>query len=187
LAVVNTTSTPVDMFTVDGSGNINTTGSYSQNGLVQWTSTTNNGNNVIYFGCGSCAQQVGIGTSTPEAGVMLDVYGVERANEIRVCFETCDFVFDENYKLMSLDSLSNYLKLNHHLPGIQSAKEMDAAGSVSIGKLNSQLLQKVEELTLYTINQDEKEKQQQEKIDKQDEKIKELEERLDALAKQVQK
>ena len=188
LAIVNTTSTPTDVFTVDKDGNLNTSGGYFINHqpltINPWLQT----NNVIYYGDGTTNYQVGIGTSTPDANVILDVYGIERATEIRVCpDQTCDFVFDQNYNLMSLDTLNAYLKNNHHLPGIASAKEMEAEGSISLGKMNMQLLQKVEELTLYTIQQKQEAKEQDEKIEKQDEKIKELEAKLDLILKQSQK
>jgi hypothetical protein len=62
-----------------------------------------------------------------------------------------NFVFDKEYKLMPLNELEQYLQLNHHLPGIPSAKEMDNNNGVELGKMNTRLLQKVEELTLYTI------------------------------------
>jgi len=98
------------------------------------------------------AGKVGIGT-TPSS-YMLDVKGVVRANEVKVCtFGSCDFVFDKNYNLMPLADLQNYLNLNHHLPGIASAQDMQSSDGVELGKINSQLLQKVEELTLYVLQQ----------------------------------
>jgi hypothetical protein len=192
LAIVNTTSTPTDVFTVDQNGNVNTSGGYFINHqpltINPWLQTTYGASNVVYYGDGTTNYQVGIGTSKPDPNVILDVYGIERATEIRVCpDQTCDFVFDKDYNLMSLDTLNAYLKSNHHLPGIASAKEMKSEGSISLGKMNMQLLQKVEELTLYTIQQKDKAKAQDEKIEKQDEKIKELEAKLDLLLKQSQK
>ncbi len=95
---------------------------------------------------------IGIGTTNPGTGYLLDVNGVMRANEVKVClFGTCDFVFDKNYKLMPIDSLDAYLEQNHHLPEVASAKQMQEEGNVSLGEIDSKLLQKVEELTLYMI------------------------------------
>lgn len=116
---------------------------------------------------------VGIGTALPT--YPLDVNGTIRANEVLVClFGTCDFVFEKDYNLMPIKDLEQYLQLNHHLPGIPSAKDMEENGNVSLGKMDSQLLQKVEELTLYII-------QQQKEIDKQNEQISQMNEKLNSL------
>jgi hypothetical protein len=61
-----------------------------------------------------------------------------------------DYVFNENYPLMPLDEVEKNIKKNHHLPGIPSAKEVAKHG-IKIGEMQSALLQKIEELTLYTI------------------------------------
>ena len=86
---------------------------------------------------------------------MMDIYssGEVRATEVKVCISGCDFVFDRDYDLMPIGKLEDYLKLNHHLPGIASAKEMEEGDGIELGKMNSKLLQKVEELTLYIIQQ----------------------------------
>lgn len=94
---------------------------------------------------------VGIGLTNPT--VMLDVAGTVRAYEVKVCLnQGCDFVFDKNYDLMSLHKLENYINLNKHLPAIAPAKEMESKG-ISVSELSAQLLRKVEELTLYVIEQ----------------------------------
>ena len=54
---------------------------------------------------------------------------------------------------MPLIELEKFINQNKHLPEIASAKEMETEGNVSIGKMDSQLLQKVEELTLYIVQQ----------------------------------
>lgn len=62
-----------------------------------------------------------------------------------------DFVFDEDYSLMPLSELEQRIKKDKHLPGIPTAKEVEADG-VSLGAMQSRLLQKIEELTLYVID-----------------------------------
>ncbi len=94
---------------------------------------------------------LGIGTPTPD--YRLDVAGTIRACEIIVEIQGCDFVFEKDYKLLSLYELEQFIKKNKHLPEIQPASEMEENG-VALSKLNSKLLQKVEELTLYTIQHD---------------------------------
>lgn len=93
----------------------------------------------------------GIGTSAPTH--KLDVRGTIRANEILVNIPSgADFVFDNNYHLMPLDQLSEYVQQNKHLPEVKSAAEMEQDG-VTMGEMQIKLLQKVEELTLYILQQ----------------------------------
>jgi hypothetical protein len=108
-----------------------------------------NGGNILLSG-GS----VGIGTPTPNAAYKLDVVGKIRAQEVIINLNApaADFVFDNNYKLRSLNEVETFVKENKHLPEIPSAKETEQNG-VSIGDMQNKLLQKVEELTLYTIEQ----------------------------------
>lgn len=63
-----------------------------------------------------------------------------------------DYVFADDYKLSTLKEIEAYVKENHHLPEIPSAKEMEANGQ-NLGKMNLQLLKKIEELTLHLIEQ----------------------------------
>lgn len=75
-----------------------------------------------------------------------------RANGITVNTTGADFVFETDYKLNKLEYVERFIKENHHLPEIPSAKEMTENG-MNVGELNKTLLQKVEELTLYIIEQ----------------------------------
>lgn len=93
---------------------------------------------------------VGIGTTTPDLAYKLSVNGTIRAKEIKVNTGWSDFVFSPDYKLTPLDELENSIKLNRHLPDIPTAKEVEIDG-VSLGEMQSKLLQKIEELTLYVI------------------------------------
>ena len=92
----------------------------------------------------------GIGTTSP--GYKLDVIGTIRAREIKVDINGADFVFEKEYKLMPINELEAFVKEQKHLPEVASAKEMQENGT-DLGNLNSKLLQKVEELTLYLIDQ----------------------------------
>lgn len=74
-----------------------------------------------------------------------------------------DYVFATDYKLKSIAELERYIKVNAHLPNIPSAAEVEASGQ-DLGDLQLKLLEKIEELTLYTIGQEKKLKAQEEKI-----------------------
>jgi len=95
---------------------------------------------------------VGIGTGSPDQP--LTVNGTVHATRVKV--ETTvpgpDYVFEKDYSLPSLDEVKSYIDENKHLPEIPSAKEMEAKG-IDVGEMNMLLLKKVEELTLYVIEQ----------------------------------
>lgn len=82
----------------------------------------------------------------------LDVAGDVRVNKLVVNTTGADFVFEPNYKLISLDQLDKYITANRHLPGIETANVMQKDG-VDVGDNQTKLLQKIEELTLYIIDQ----------------------------------
>ena len=92
---------------------------------------------------------VGIGCTSPS--VKLAVNGKIQATEVEIKSAPCsDYVFDNDYKLMSLHDLDAYVKVNKHLPEVPSAKEF-AADGYSVGQMDDLLLRKIEELTLYVI------------------------------------
>ena len=66
-----------------------------------------------------------------------------------------DYVFADDYDLLPLDELQEYITKHQHLPNIKSAQEYEAEGSMSLGEMNLILLEKVEELTLYILEQQE--------------------------------
>lgn len=95
---------------------------------------------------------VGIGTTNPTE--LLSVNGTILAKEMIVSSSSVnwpDYVFDKNYKLMSLRSLQKYINENKHLPGIASAEEISKSG-VLVADMQQKQMQKIEELTLYILN-----------------------------------
>ncbi|MCT3924267.1 hypothetical protein HZP94_13700 [Elizabethkingia anophelis] len=96
------------------------------------------------------------------------------AKEIKVTTTpTADFVFEDSYQLPDLASVEKHIKEKKHLPEIASAAEMQKEG-VNIGDFQIKLLQKIEELTLYSIEQNKQNKEQQERILKLEEQVKTL-------------
>jgi hypothetical protein len=95
---------------------------------------------------------VGIGTTDLQAA--LTVNGTIKAEEIKVAVDIQpDYVFEDDYNLMSLNKLEKHIKENKHLPGIPSSEEAVKNG-LEVGDMQTKLLEKVEELTLYVIEQD---------------------------------
>ncbi len=86
----------------------------------------------------------------------LDNQGQFILNSFKMKYENVnqwsDKVFEKNYSLMPLDKVAQFIVLNKHLPNIPSAEEVVKNG-VSMDEMVSKLLEKVEELTLYTIQQ----------------------------------
>lgn len=105
--------------------------------------------------------KLGIGTANPDE--RLTVKGKIHAEEIKVDLAVpADYVFQKyftgfsslkpDYVMPSLNEIETFVKQNHHLPNIPSAKEIQQNG-LQLGEMNNLLLQKVEELTLYIIEQ----------------------------------
>jgi len=117
------------------------------NGSSKWSDGTAG---KIYYNEGN----VGIGTTTP-GEYKLAVNGNIKTKEVNVTMEGwSDFVFEDDYNLRSLVSVENYIKENKHLPEMPTEKEVLENG-VAVGEMQAKLLQKIEELTLYMIEQNE--------------------------------
>src|SRR5690554_203142 len=107
--------------------------------------------------------KIGIGTATPDE--LLTVKGKIHTQEVLVDLDGAvapDYVFEKyfngfsemmpEYRLISLEELEAFLKENKHLPNVPSAETMQQEG-ISLKEMNLILLQKIEELTLYTLQQ----------------------------------
>jgi hypothetical protein len=96
---------------------------------------------------------VGIGATNP--GAKLDVNGKIRCEEVEVIADVpaSDFVFEPEYQLKSLSEVETFVKENKHLPEIPSAAEFKENG-YKVGEMDDLLLRKIEQLTLYIIEQE---------------------------------
>jgi hypothetical protein len=98
-----------------------------------------------------------------------------------------DYVFDKNYQLPSIYSVAAYIKANSHLPGIPTTAEVKKNG-LDLAANQAQLLEKIEQLTLYTIElqrQADESRAENEKLSTlfqaQNEKLSSLQQQIDGL------
>jgi len=155
-------------------GTMYITGSGLQGTLVGGSAT-----GFAYVGCNTLTNgiaidpggNVGIGTTSLGTN-KLAVEGTIAARKVLVTVSNPfpDYVFDSTYQLAPLSSLAQYIHQHHHLPEMPSADSV-AAGGLDLANNQEALLKKVEELTLYVI-------QQQQTIEKQAQDIDELKKRI---------
>jgi hypothetical protein len=124
------------------------TGKYEmRNGITD--AEYKNAGDILFNNTGAFG--VGMGTTSIPSGVKMAVNGKINCKEVEVTLTGwSDFVFAEDYNLRTLEEVEAYINENNHLPDVPSEKEVLENG-VNIGEMNSTLLRKIEELTLYMI------------------------------------
>lgn len=152
--------------TITQNGESNT---YAMQIFTQESHLTNQTEKVRILGNGN----VGIGTVAPDE--KLTVKGKIHAEEVRIDLSVPapDYVFASNYKLKTLQEVEDYIIQNSHLPEIPSAKEIEKNG-LMLAEMNMSLLKKIEELTLYSIEQNKKTEAQAKEIEAQSKEIETL-------------
>ncbi len=142
----------------------------------KWSVGVNDSNNVFSISHGltmdaapklvitDVTGNVGIGTSNPGSW-KLAVKGKIRAEEIKVETGWADYVFKEDYDLPTLEEVEKHIKEKGHLINIPSAKDVEENG-ILLGEMNKLLLEKIEELTLYTLEQEERLAKQEKRLQK---------------------
>ncbi len=143
---------------------INSNDSNAQHQLTEYMRLDNNGN-------------LGIGTYNTQ-GFKLGVNGDIAALEVKIATYANwpDYVFKEAYNLPTLEDVEQQIKDNGHLKDIPSAEKVKEEGFY-LGDMDAKLLQKIEELTLYTIEQ----QKEIEVLKKENEELKSLSKRLAAI------
>ncbi|WP_269237352.1 hypothetical protein [Flavobacterium flavigenum] len=111
--------------------------------------------------------QVGINTNVIPAGYAMAVKGKFITEEVKVqtYANWPDFVFKKEYNLPSINEVEQHIKKKGHLPNIPSASEVSENG-ILLGEMNAKLLQKIEELTLYIIQQEKRFNDQEARLKK---------------------
>ncbi len=103
---------------------------------------------------------VGVGTQIIPTGYRMSVKGKVMAEGVKVDLQSAwpDYVFESSYKLPEIAALKKYINVNKHLPNMPSAEEVEKEG-MDVADINTKLLEKIEELTLYLIQMEERVKQ----------------------------
>lgn len=145
------TGANVGVGTTSPTANFHTNGTVRFAGLTPDSTQTNvlvtdaNGN-LYYRSASSLAADNPIRSS-------LAVNGTIKSHKIIISpDEWADYVFDSAYRLPNLEDVESYIHREHHLPGVPTAAAVQQ-DSLDVGASQAALLKKIEELTLYTIEQ----------------------------------
>lgn len=152
IRLINNANDQSSFFYMDSSNNMRFDNASNASRNIIFNGSYNNGN----YG------KVGIGTINPDA--RLTVNGDIHCKEVKVDLSVpADYVFQKyyngvstlkaDYTMPTIEEVEAYTKANHHLPAIPSAKEIKENG-LHLKEMTNLLLQKIEELTLYTIEQE---------------------------------
>ncbi|MEO9802541.1 MAG: hypothetical protein ABJF04_04800 [Reichenbachiella sp.] len=134
--------TPENTNNANASGRMYLQTRYHGNGAWNWRK------NLVLNSSGS----VGVGTENTGTH-KLAVEGTIGAREIKVeATGWSDFVFENDYELRTLEEVEEHIAKKGHLPEIPNKAEVTENG-INLGEMNAKLLQKIEELTLYLIEQ----------------------------------
>ncbi|MFN3755246.1 beta strand repeat-containing protein [Flavobacterium sp.] len=169
---------------------------YANNGVINQATTTagnrvvdmNNSN--IWFNTANSTSngKIYLGSSTAypstTGNYKLFVEGGILTEKVKVALRSsanwADYVFASDYKLMPLKEVEEFVNTNKHLPGIDSAEAL-AKNGLDIAEMQSKQMEKIEELTLYIIDQDKKIEAQGKALEKYNKEIEALKAQMQAI------
>ncbi len=136
-----------------------------------------------YFPTKTYTSELRVGGETGATGYVAAINGKLIATEVRVelVANWPDYVFNRNYKLLSLEDLEAKINAENHLPGVPAASEIKENG-IMLGEMQTKTMEKVEENTLYILQLNKKMKDDNEQLTN---KIKELERIINELSKKI--
>ena len=180
------TTSPTETFDVNGNIRANRMIKIDGHGSVASLQIMDNSDtqtlDILFRGDGGNSYllngKLGIGTATPDS--KLTVKGNIHAEEVKVDLGVPgpDYVFNEDYYLRTLEEVQAYIDKYGHLPNIPSAFDMEKNG-ILLSIISMKLLEKIEELTLYTIQQEKKIS----KLEEENRRFEQLEKRISMLEK----
>lgn len=140
-----------------GNGNVFGSGFAGLTVSAGQSQQTENDLAIIAFGRSLFLNELAIGVQGFTPGYKLSVDGKIIAEELRIqnsvdWIPWPDYVFAKGYKLRNLNQLEDFINKNSHLPEVPSAEEVKENG-IEVGDMQRTLLKKIEELTLYIIDQ----------------------------------
>lgn len=140
-------------------------GNSQNNGGLSLNATTTA--NVFIAGGGGDVMMINpntkvcIGTTSKDE--RLNVKGTIKSEELVVATGWADYVFDDKYKLKSLEEVNDFILQHKHLPGVPTAVEIQAKG-LRVAESSTKMMEKIEELTLYIIEQNDRLKKLEKEI-----------------------
>lgn len=150
--------------TVTGTGTTATPYLVASNG--PWTPAALGTGNIINNNTGKVIIGTGI-TSLPGAYKLYVSDGI-LAERVKVALKSstywADYVFDKDYNLKPLSEVESFIKVYKHLPGLPSGDKLVKDGGIDVNEMFARQMEKIEELTLYIIEQSKKIKALENKI-----------------------
>jgi hypothetical protein len=168
------------VLTSDASGNATWQSAGSSGSSSRWSLSGDM--STVY----DATDNVAIGTTSTPAGYKMAVNGSAIFTKVVVKPQSAwaDYVFKKGYVLPGLAELEQYIRDNGHLPGIATEQDVQRVG-IDLGEQQTALLKKVEELTLYLINENKSLKEQNQQISQQNKQLNDQNARLEAQQKEI--